>query len=256
MDKQTSCSTKLTTDTFKPMQPGEFSGAITTTILETLSSINEGTTSKLSKLEFMTNIREFIKNVDLQQLPQYSSSMIEDMNEPFEFVPSTCTGVKRAVIIAIHYAGTSAELPGCHHDAMNMKKYLIDNHAFLEENITMLMDDGKEMAPSKWNIVSSLNDLVASSVAGDYCFLHYSGHGDYVEDTDGDEMDGYDECIIPSTGGRILDDELHENVVLRLKKDVTMLAVFDSCMSGTMLDLPYHFKFDDDCCGDIEDKRA
>merc|ERR1711862_1035735 len=112
------------------------------------------------------------------------------------------------------------------------------------------------MGPSKGNIVSSLNNLVTSSEAGDYCLLHYSGHGSCVEDRDGDEMDGYDECIIPSTGGSILDDELHENVVLRLKKDVTMFAVFDSCMSGTMLDLPYHFKFYDEYHSVIEDERT
>jgi hypothetical protein len=63
----------------------------------------------------------------------------------------------------------------------------------------------------------------------------------------GDEVDGMDEVILPldfKTKGYIVDDELHDLLVKPLKKGVRLTAIFDSCHSGTALDLPYIFKSD------------
>ena len=68
------------------------------------------------------------------------------------------------------------------------------------------------------------------------------GHGGQVEDQDGDEDDGYDECIYPvdhKEAGPIIDDELHFRVVKPLQQGVRLTAIFDSCHSATVLDLPY-----------------
>jgi hypothetical protein len=67
--------------------------------------------------------------------------------------------------------------------------------------------------------------------------LHYSGHGTQVTDT-ADETDKLDECIVPcdyATAGFITDDEI--NAICKPLKGVG-LAVFDSCRSGTIMDLP------------------
>lgn len=74
--------------------------------------------------------------------------------------------------------------------------------------------------------------------------FHYSGHGSQVEDLDGDEVDGNDECIMPvdyKTKGVILDDEINDTIVRPLPRGATLHATFDSCHSGTILDLPYVF---------------
>jgi hypothetical protein len=59
---------------------------------------------------------------------------------------------------------------------------------------------------------------------------------------DGDEDDGYDEVIYPvdfRSAGHIVDDEMHRIMVQPLEPGVRLTAIFDSCHSGSALDLPY-----------------
>ncbi len=68
------------------------------------------------------------------------------------------------------------------------------------------------------------------------------GHGGQTKDLDGDEEDGYDEVIYPvdfRQVGHITDDEMHRIMVTPLQAGVRLTAIFDSCHSGTALDLPY-----------------
>lgn len=69
-----------------------------------------------------------------------------------------------------------------------------------------------------------------------------TGHGGQTPDTDGDEDDGYDEVIYPvdfRVAGHIVDDEMHRILVQSLPPGVRLTAIFDSCHSGSALDLPY-----------------
>jgi hypothetical protein len=74
-----------------------------------------------------------------------------------------------------------------------MKKYIMDVHGFQEANITVLMDDGKHVRPTRENILAAYKKVVSQSQSGDAVFCHYSGHGGKLKDDDGDEKDGYDE---------------------------------------------------------------
>jgi hypothetical protein len=68
------------------------------------------------------------------------------------------------------------------------------------------------------------------------------GHGGQTPDLDGDEDDGYDEVIYPvdfRSAGHIVDDEMHRVMVRPLQPGVRLTAIFDSCHSGSALDLPY-----------------
>lgn len=68
------------------------------------------------------------------------------------------------------------------------------------------------------------------------------GHGGQTPDLDGDEEDGYDEVIYPvdfRQVGHIVDDEMHLIMVKTLPQGVRLTAIFDSCHSGSALDLPY-----------------
>ena len=68
------------------------------------------------------------------------------------------------------------------------------------------------------------------------------GHGGQTPDLDGDEDDGYDEVIYPvdfRSAGHIVDDEMHRIMVRPLVAGVRLTAIFDSCHSGSALDLPY-----------------
>src|SRR6185437_3196021 len=84
--------------------------------------------------------------------------------------------------------------------------------------------------------------LVKDARPNDSLFFHYSGHGGQTPDLDGDEEDGYDEVIYPvdfRTNGHIVDDEMHRIMVKTLAPGVRLTAIFDSCHSGSALDLPY-----------------
>ena len=62
--------------------------------------------------------------------------------------------------------------------------------------------------------------------------LSYSGHGGYVPDLNGDDLDGQDEtwCLYD---GQLIDDELYE-LWATFRAGVRILVVSDSCHSGTM----------------------
>lgn len=98
------------------------------------------------------------------------------------------------------------------------------------------------MQPTKANILRAMQWLVADAQPNDALFLHYSGHGGQTKDLDGDEEDGNDEVIYPvdfKQAGHIVDDEIHHTVVKPLRAGVRLTAIFDSCHSGSVMDLPY-----------------
>lgn len=84
--------------------------------------------------------------------------------------------------------------------------------------------------------------LVQGAKRDDSLFFHYSGHGGQAEDASGREHDGLDEVIFPmdfEKEGDIIDDELYDSLVKPLPAGCRLTAIFDSCHSGTVLDLPY-----------------
>ncbi|KAG1047087.1 hypothetical protein G6F43_010447 [Rhizopus delemar] len=131
---------------------------------------------------------------------------------------------------------------GCINDVQNIKRFLTSLYNFKEEDMVILTDDQEDskFIPTKANILSAMEWLIHDAEPND------SGHGGRVADTSNDEDDGYDETIYPldfdkfdGTSGQILDDEMHEIMVKPLPKGCRLTAIFDSCHSGTVLDLPY-----------------
>ncbi|CAO3589967.1 unnamed protein product [Absidia cylindrospora] len=167
---------------------------------------------------------------------------------PPNFQLSNCQGRKRALLIGINYFKSKNELRGCINDVQNVKTFLTSLYNFRPEDMVVLTDDQKEsrFIPTRQNIISGMQWLVANARPNDSFFFHYSGHGGSVKDTDGDEDDGYDETIYPvdhdrypGTSGQIVDDEMNAIMVQRLPRGCRLTAIFDSCHSGTALDLPY-----------------
>lgn len=152
---------------------------------------------------------------------------------------------KKALLIGINYYDTPYELSGCINDIENVENEL-KNHGFT--SIVKLCDDKFHPAPTAENIRYAMDKLILESNSGDFLVIHYSGHGTHIQDTDGDELDGRDECICPISGGNlddsevIKDDELNERLVKQLPDGVKLRIMFDCCHSGTILDLPYRWK--------------
>lgn len=156
---------------------------------------------------------------------------------------------KYAVLVGINYVGTSAQLSGCISDIVNIRNMLIDAYGYNPANIIMLREDSSvpSLTPTKANILMSLKTLLSkSSVAGtEEIWFHYSGHGSQIKDVNFDETDKLDEVIVPldyTRNGFITDDEFRL-IVKGATNNMTGLCrfifLFDSCHSGSMLDLPY-----------------
>ncbi|KAI0037129.1 caspase domain-containing protein [Vararia minispora EC-137] len=152
-----------------------------------------------------------------------------------DFGFSKCTGKKKAVCIGINYIGSSHSLD--------------ETYNFPREQIMVLTDDSPEERnqPTQKNIVSALQWLTHDAQPHDSLFIHYSGHGGQIQDQDGDEVDGLDEIIFPvdyQEAGIILDDALHDCLIKPLPACCRLTAVFDSCHSGSVLDLVYLYHSD------------
>ncbi|KAA8915156.1 hypothetical protein TRICI_002701 [Trichomonascus ciferrii] len=165
-------------------------------------------------------------------------------NNNMSFQYSNCTGKRKALLIGINYFGSKNELKGCINDARAVSKFLKDKYGYREEDMVILTDDQKDPRshPTKANILRGMQWLVAGAQTNDTLFLHFSGHGGQTEDTSGDEDDGYDEVIYPvdfQRAGHIVDDQIHDICVRPLMPGVRLTALFDSCHSGTVMDLPY-----------------
>jgi len=114
---------------------------------------------------------------------------------------------------------------------------------FREENIRVILDE----QASKQLIVKEIEELTQKVKPGDVVVIHYSGHGQQIEDDNGDELDGWDEAIIPWDAqvwwsdtyqgqNHLRDDEvkaLTDQVRSKLGPDGSLLLILDACHSGT-----------------------
>jgi len=188
--------------------------------------------SKQRQINALTN--QYYSNVN-----NLKSNLDKSILSIKNYVPKTITinKNKKALLIGINYTGTSNELYGCINDTTAIKER-ISKQGF--NDITIITDLTTKKA-TKNNILEGFKNLLMNCQAGDFLFFVYSGHGSYAIDRNGDEKDGRDELIVSCDLQSILDDELKALIQTYLKADVTLFALFDSCFSGSVLDLKYQF---------------
>ena len=149
---------------------------------------------------------------------------------------------KKALLIGINYINTPNELYGCINDTNNIKNLLQNNFNY---SIFNILTDNTNKKPNKLNIINELTNLLVNANNGDNIFFLYSGHGTCTVDLNNDEDDSQDEMIVPlgSTDIRtcILDDEINKIIQKNLKVGVNLFMMFDSCFSGTVVDLKYNY---------------
>ncbi|KAI9829588.1 MAG: hypothetical protein M1819_006093 [Sarea resinae] len=176
--------------------------------------------------------------------PQGQQGFGQGAPQGYNFQYSNCTGRRKALLIGINYFGQRGQLRGCINDVKNMSEFLHRQFSYKREDMVILTDDQQNpmSQPTKQNILRAMNWLVKDARPNDSLFFHYSGHGGQTKDLDGDEDDGYDEVIYPvdfRQTGHIVDDLMHDIMVKPLQPGVRLTAIFDSCHSGSALDLPY-----------------
>ncbi|NDV57271.1 caspase family protein [Bacteroides sp. 519] len=128
-------------------------------------------------------------------------------------------------------------------DYFLIESLLIANN-FSAQNIRAL----KDKEATKQNIVSAFNLLKQQTRAGDYIYIHFSGHGQQMADDNFDEDDGWDEAFVPYDAyyrhipghyegeNHLRDDELNVFLTaIRLKAGPTgnVVVVMDACHSAT-----------------------
>lgn len=137
--------------------------------------------------------------------------------------------MKRSLHMGINnYPGTQNDLSGCVNDASDWQAAL-DARGFK----TRLILDTEA---TKANMQAEISKIVSDTGRDDIAVITYSGHGTWVPDEDGDELDSRDEALCPydTTQGQILtDDELY-NIFCERARGARIIFISDSCHSGTV----------------------
>lgn len=165
----------------------------------------------------------------------------------YVFLTTTLTlnAEKRALIIAIgKYPAQSGWATISSDNDVLLIKSSLQRQGFNTQNFAVVTNE----QATKAGILNAFNTLINNSQAGDIVVFHFSGHGQQVTDTNGDELDGLDEALVPYNAGKtnsngsgdlkthLIDDEL--NALLgRLRTKVgskgDVLVFLDACHTGT-----------------------
>lgn len=153
---------------------------------------------------------------------------------------------KRALIIAIgeyDFYQTAWTPINSVNDVPLIKNALIAQ-GFDESNIEILLEE----EATKKGMNKALDRLLENTGKGDIVFIHFSGHGQQIQDDNGDEIDGYDEALIPYDAHLVFEKGIYEGEnhfrddefgkyleQLRKKADSggNILVVIDACHSGS-----------------------
>lgn len=132
-----------------------------------------------------------------------------------------------------HYGDNLAPLEFCISDAEAMVD-LAKARGF----DTTLLTDAKATRDA---LKTAMADAAAGLGAGDIFMLSYAGHGGQLPDFNGDELGGPDQDRLDETlclfDGQLVDDELFA-LWSGFKEGVRVVAVFDSCHSGSVVRAP------------------
>lgn len=136
---------------------------------------------------------------------------------------------RRVVSFGINnYPGTEHDLRGCINDQYNLRDSF--KEMFPDFSVERISNSLATTGKFKKVLSDEVDLLVPNS--GDILVVHYSGHGTYVKDRDGDESDGYDEALY-LYDGVLIDDDIRD-ILDKIPEGVTVVLMFDCCYSGTI----------------------
>ncbi len=114
---------------------------------------------------------------------------------------------------------------------------------FQQDNINIIINENAK----KQGITEQISALSGKVKKGDIVVIHFSGHGQQIMDNGTDELDGYDESLIPFDAklyfsnnyqgeNHLRDDEM-TSLLNSIRKNLgdsgNVLVILDSCHSGT-----------------------
>lgn len=140
----------------------------------------------------------------------------------------------KALLVGINaYTGLVPPLLGCVNDVRRMRELLEQRYQLAESQMHILVDEQATRAA----ILAGLEWLAThdNTCTPPIRLFHFSGHGTYIADQNGDEPDGLDECIVPydyATTGPINDDVLR-TVYDTFPRNTHLVLTMDCCHSGS-----------------------
>ena len=142
---------------------------------------------------------------------------------------------RKALLIGINYYETPYKLSGCITDVESL------NNKFSTSYDIEIITDLTNKKPTRSVILSEFSALLESANSGDTVLFTFCGHGYHTTDLNREEIDGRDEMIMTSDLEYVIDDDFKTIIHEKLKTGATLIALFDSCHSGTILDLKYSY---------------
>jgi hypothetical protein len=139
---------------------------------------------------------------------------------------------RKAVLCGVN-AYANAPLRGCINDAHNIRDLLVSSFGFDPGDIHLL-EDGQVV---KTEVLKEWSWLTTGAQAGDTLVFHFSGHGSYVPDENGDEQDLRDEitCLhdmnFEDPNTYLSDDEWYV-LTQQVDPSVRLIVIKDTCHSG------------------------
>src|SRR5207342_2664180 len=82
-------------------------------------------------------------------------------------------------------------------DAELVQRVLREREGFAASDIVLLLD----AQATRRAILAEVERQIALCQAGDLFLFYFAGHGSRLPDQDGDELDGWDETIVPYDAG-------------------------------------------------------
>ena len=137
-----------------------------------------------------------------------------------------------------------ADLRGPPNDVALLRSVLLRRG--VSQIVTLAYGTAQSPRPTRAAILAALDELIGRVSAGDFVFLHFSGHGTRQRDQNGDETDGLDEVFLPADAGPadpatglisqgLADDEIGSAVSALRAKGVDVWLVMDNCHAGSGL---------------------
>lgn len=152
---------------------------------------------------------------------------------------------KRAMVIAIgDYPEESGWTKISAQNDVPLITGALTSQGFKNENILVLQNE----QATKEGIIDGFNVITERVGKGDVVFIHFSGHGQQIMDDNGDEIDGYDESLIPYDASMIYetsdeksekhlrDDDLGallDKIRNKIGSEGDLIVTLDACHSGT-----------------------
>ena len=144
------------------------------------------------------------------------------------------SGEKYAIVIGISkYKISSNNLMFAQKDAQDFSKALANYGEFKSENVKLLVNNDASRENIRKNIEGWLKSKAKKN---DMVVIFFSGHGSQIDDTDNDEDDGLDECLVPYDfdsydSSSLISDDIFAYWIRNLQSE-NILIIFDSCFSG------------------------